>query len=267
MSAAVRAERQVRKNGVGWSDLEAELDAWRDAGRTATLWWRDDDAVAPGAPLERLVRLAGAVPVALAVIPAAAEPDLGTWLNDQAPMVQVLQHGWRHANHARAGGKKCEFPAGRPTEAVAAELTAGRDRLAALFGGRALGVLAPPWNRFEAGFLPLLAGCGITGLSLAGARPEAVATPGIARADIHVDLVAWRADRGFIGAGAALDRLVGHLRDRRLGRTDSAEPTGILTHHQVQDDATTAFLHRLLALTAAHSAARWLDAATVFTRS
>ncbi len=29
--------------------LRRELDAWAEAGRTATLWWRDDDTSAPGA--------------------------------------------------------------------------------------------------------------------------------------------------------------------------------------------------------------------------
>jgi D-arabinose 5-phosphate isomerase GutQ len=37
-----------------------------------------------------------------------------------------------------------------------------------------------------------------------------------------------------------------------------------LTHHLVQDQATDEFLLRLLALTLAHPAARWLDAGEVF---
>ena len=45
---------------------------------------------------------------------------------------------------------------------------------------------------------------------------------------------------------------------------DADEPTGILTHHLVQDDATDDFLLRLMALTAAHPAARWLDGGEVF---
>ena len=37
-----------------WQDLRDELDRWAEAGRTATLWWRDDDAVMPGPLLDRL---------------------------------------------------------------------------------------------------------------------------------------------------------------------------------------------------------------------
>lgn len=263
MSVAVRAERLLREE-VGWSDLVRELDCWRGAGRSATLWWRDDDAVAPSEALDRLLRLAGAVPLALAVIPAAAEAGLADWLTARTTSVSILQHGWSHTNHAGEGGKKSEFPPGRPPAAVAAELAAGRKRLAALFGERALPVLVPPWNRLDARFVPLLATSGLSGLSRLGPRPATEAAPGIAVANVQLDLIAWRADRGFLGTEAALAGLVGHLRDRRLGRADPAEPTGILTHHLVQDRAAEAFLRRLVMLTAAHPAARWLDAGAAF---
>ncbi|HUA50624.1 MAG TPA: hypothetical protein VMB81_00595, partial [Candidatus Sulfotelmatobacter sp.] len=59
-----------------WNALEREFAQWAAAGRTATLWWRDDDAVAPSAALDRLLTLgAGRAPVALAVVPEpAGEP-------------------------------------------------------------------------------------------------------------------------------------------------------------------------------------------------
>ena len=80
----------------------------------------------------------------------------------------------------------------------------------------------------------------------------------------HIDLVAWRGGRGFIGEGEALGALVGHLRARRERRSDPDEPTGILTHHLVQDEETGVFLGRLVDVTRAHSAARWLGADEVF---
>ena len=45
---------------------------------------------------------------------------------------------------------------------------------------------------------------------------------------------------------------------------DRDEPTGLLTHHLIQDKATDDFLYRLLRLTRGHPAARWLDAAEIF---
>ena len=247
-----------------WADLVAELDRWGEAGQVATLWWRDDDAVAATPELDALLRLAGEVPLALAVIPADARPDLAVALA-AFPQVTVLQHGWRHANHA-ANGKKSEFPPGRPAADVAAELAEGHARLVGLFGRRALPVFVPPWNRFAAEFLPLLGAAGIAGLSAMAGR-EAPALPrGLARIDTHVDLVAWKQDRGFIGAPAALAGLVGQLRVRRLGGGDPASAIGILTHHLVMDRATAGFLDRLIALVDEHGAACWVTGGELLTR-
>jgi peptidoglycan/xylan/chitin deacetylase (PgdA/CDA1 family) len=244
---------------AAWRALCDELDRWGEQGQTASLWWRDDDAVAPTPQLDRLLSLADDVPVAVAVIPAAAEESLSQALSG----VRVLQHGWSHRNHG-GDGKKSEFPGGRDAAAVAAELAGGRERLRALFGERALPVLAPPWNRFDARFLPLLREAGLHALSRQGARHAASPEPGIAEVNVHADLIDWHGGRGFAGAPAVLGMLERHLRARREGSADREEPTGILTHHLIQDRAAESFLSELLALTRRHPAARWLDAAEVF---
>lgn len=253
---------------VKWPDLMAEFDRWEEAGKVATLWWRDDDAVAPTARLDRLLSIASGVPVSLAVVPANAEPELAQWLAHylrSAPKasVAVLQHGWRHLNHSRAG-KKSEFPAERPSAEVEFELAAGRVRLRALFETRAQSVFVPPWNRFDDSLLVLLAHCGLTGISRAQPRSAARPALGIIEVNIHIDLVAWTGGRGFVGEEAALDGLLGHLRERRLRTVRADEPTGILTHHLVQDEATDAFLDRLIAVSITHPAVRWLDAQEIF---
>jgi hypothetical protein len=254
---------------VKWPDLMAEFDLWEEAGKIATLWWRDDDAVRPTARLVRLLSIASGVPISLAVIPADAEPELAQWLAQylrSAPeaSVAVLQHGWRHLNHSGVG-KKSEFPAGRPRPEVASELAAGRARLSDLFGARAQPVLVPPWNRFDGSLLGLLARCGLTGISRARARSGSLRALGIIEVNIHVDLVAWKEGRGFIGEDAALGGLVEHLRARRLRAACADEPTGILTHHLVQDQATDAFLDQLITVSVAHPAVLWLDASEIFT--
>jgi hypothetical protein len=238
-----------------WPDLAVELDRWEEAGRIARLWWRDDDAVAPSAELDRLLRLAGGTPLALAVIPRMAEPDLAERLAGE-PHVAVLQHGWRHANHA-ATGKKSEYPAERSGADVAAELAAGRARLAALFGERALPILVPPWNRFDERFVPLLAATGIAALSQMAPRKTALPA-GIVTIDVHLDDVAWHEGRGFVGTGAALGRLIAELRARRESGDETA--IGVLTHHLVMDDSTADFMARLGGVVAAHPAARWAGA-------
>ncbi len=239
-----------------WPDLVDELDRWGEDGRIAGLWWRDDDAVTFTPQLDALLRLTGEVPVALAVIPAVARPELAAALEGR-PQIAVLQHGWQHANLAK-DGKKSEFPEGRSAAAVAGEIGAGRARLKALFGCRAAAVLVPPWNRFAGEFLPLLSPNGITGISTMASPTSASMPPDLVAIDVHVDLVAWRQDRRFIGAAAALGGLVSHLRANRLG--DTAGPIGILTHHLIMDGLTAAFLDRLTALVGTHAAARWVTA-------
>jgi hypothetical protein len=253
---------------AGWPDLVDEFDRWNEAGRVATLWWRDDDAVAPSAALDHLVSLAGTVAIGLAVIPALVRPDLAPWLSGCARTltrggIAVLQHGWRHVSHS-VSGKKSEFPAARLRDDVVFELAAGRARLIELFGICALPVLVPPWNRFDDALLSLLGSCGLSAISRA--KPRRIGRPvlGVVEVNVHVDLVAWAGGRRFVGEKAALGGLIAHMRARRLGFACADEPTGILTHHLIQDGATDAFLGRLLEVTDAHAAARWLDPVEVF---
>jgi len=251
-----------------WSDLVGELDQWRHCGEIATLWWRDDDAVTASRQLDRLISISGKVPISLAVIPATADVKLAALISDlprslHGDHLSVLQHGWCHANRAVVG-KKNEFPAERSCHAVKSELAAGRERLTVLFGTRALPVLVPPWNRIASRFLPLLPACGFGAISCVKPRRDVSPVTGITEVNVHVDLVAWAEHRAFIGEGAALGGIVGHLQARRLAKVDAEEPTGILTHHLVQDVSTDEFLRRLVAITGEHPAARWIAAAEVF---
>jgi len=246
-----------------WPDLVAEFDRWGESGHVASLWWRDDDAVAPTSELTTLLQLAGDAPMSLAVIPAGAGPDLRAAL-EKVPQVTVLQHGWRHDNHAMAGAKKSEFPAERSAASVAAELAEGRAKLTALFGTRALPVFVPPWNRFADRFVPLLTKPGIKGLSAMASRKVKALPPSIALMDVHIDLVAWKNGKRFVGTAAALSALIDHLRACRLGHAVRGAVTGILTHHLVLDRAGAGFLDRLVATIDRHPAARWLSAEELF---
>jgi hypothetical protein len=233
-----------------WDALAREVDLWRLAGRRATLWWRDDDAVAVTPALLELQRSAR-VPLALAVIPAAPanplEDALGLCLADW-PVASVLQHGIGHVSHAPAGGKNSEFPSIRPLPDIRAGLAAGLARLSGLFGARFLPVLTPPWNRIANETLPLLPGLGFRGLSRFDDLPygrERGRAAGVHEINTQVDVIDWRGSRGFVGEAAALGRLVSHLAARRTGLVEPELPTGILTHHLVHDTATWRFLENL----------------------
>jgi len=239
-----------------WPDLAVELDRWEEAGLSASLWWRDDDAVASTPQLDRLLRLARGVPLALAVIAAEARASLARAL-DPFPRVAVLHHGWCHANRATAG-KKSEYPAERHPVEVADELDEGRKQLRALFGLRALPVFVPPWNRFADRFVPLLVEAGFRALSQQAPRGNPLPA-GIDAIDVHLDVTDWQGDRGFIGTGRALGRLIAELRARRESWDDGA--IGLLTHHLVMDNATEDFLARLGETVAGRRGVYWCSAA------
>jgi hypothetical protein len=245
--------------------LIAELDRWAAAGRVASFWWRDDDAVAATPALDRLLALAAGhrVPLALAVIPGALEPSLTERLTGA---VAVLQHGWRHTNHAPPERKKAELGAERPAVETAADLAVGQARLYAAFGPRFLPVLVPPWNRIAPDVVALLPALGFTGLSTAKPRPAPWAAPGVLHVNSHVDPIAWRHGKRALPWDELSALVTDQLATRRAGRTDTNEPIGLLTHHLVHDETLWQCLERLLAATRAHRAARWLSGEEVFAR-
>jgi peptidoglycan/xylan/chitin deacetylase (PgdA/CDA1 family) len=249
----------------GWGALLRELDAWRSAGRTASLWWRDDDATTDTPALRRLLDIVArhAVPLGLAVIPAKAGPALFAALEGRAN-IEVLQHGYAHANHARADAKKCELGSDRPAAVVIDELRRARDRLAELSGGRALPVMVPPWNRIDPAVAAALPSLGVRGLSVANPRGARRDAAGLVRANAHVDVIDWTGGRDFVGTASALAAASGHLRARRAGTVDPDEPTCMLTHHLAHDEATWQFVDAFIGTTMAHPAARWLPASLVF---
>jgi peptidoglycan/xylan/chitin deacetylase (PgdA/CDA1 family) len=239
--------------------LTDELDRWADEGAVATLWWRDDDAVAPTPALDRLIASADGVPLTLAVIPALAEPALAARLVAHDGIAAV-QHGLAHRNHETVG-KKAELGAARAVAEVMADLAVGFARLSTLFGAQFRPMLVPPWNRIAAQVVPALPRLGLTALSTARPRPGRSPGPGLVQVNTHVDPIDWRGTRGFMGATETIDLMCRHLADRREGRVDRHEPTGLLTHHLVHDAGLWQFLPRLVEETRAHRAVRFLTAA------
>lgn len=240
---------------AAWARLADELDRWAAAGRTATLWWRDDDAGESHPALTRLLALSGAldVPLVLAVVPAWLTPEVAAQLRAAPAGVVVWQHGLAHRNHEPtrdAEGRKvkgAELGPARPAAAALADLAAGWPPLVAAVGPRLAPGLVPPWNRIAPAVLAGLPGLGYRLVSAFGPRAAAEPVPGLRQVNCHADPIVWREGRRFAGAAVALERLRGHLADRREGRADAAEPTGLLTHHQAMDEPGWAFLVEALA--------------------
>ena len=232
----------------GWQALEEEVARWRNLGRSVDLWWRDDDAVDASAALDRLleIRSETGAPLALAVVPSYATAALAARLAGE-DAVDVLQHGYAHVNHAPPADKKIELGPHRPAMLVLGELGTGWLALERLFAKKALPVMVPPWNRIAPALVPTLPEIGFIGVSTFGPRKRPDPVRGLRQVNTHVDLIAWKETRGFVGEGAALGQLVAALARARAGiAAGNAEPIGILSHHLAMDEPAWDFLKSLL---------------------
>lgn len=237
-----------------WQPLLAELGRWSAAGRAAALWLRDDDAVEPSAPLDRLLDLTGRfqVPLVLAIIPAPTGPALVRRLKAERQVFPAV-HGWAHRNHAPATEKKQELGPHRPRQVVLAELAAALARLQSLYGGRLLPLLVPPWNRIDAGLLSALPSIGFSALSAFG---QAASMEGLQVVNTHVDLMDWR------GVGRCRDHaelVIALARQLALSRQGDRRPVGLLTHHRAHDEAAWDVLEGLFEILSYRSDCRWAE--------
>jgi hypothetical protein len=146
---------------------------------------------------------------------------------------------------------------GRPAETVLAELSAGRGILSAMFGARFLPVLVPPWNRAAEAILARAGEIGFAAVSMHGGH-------GLGnRIDTHLDPIAWRGDRGYVGDRAFLDMFEAILDQAAATHAAAAREHGVgviglLTHHRDHDEAVWRVLETFLAVTAAHPVVRVL---------
>ncbi len=251
---------------ASWHDLDEELARWAGLGRRAGLWWRDDDATVPGPCLQELIELSlkSKVPVAIAVIPKAAEDALGQVLAE-LPDTRMLVHGLRHENRAPKPEKKAEFGPHRPLHEMLGDAEIAWEILADRFPGLALPVFVPPWNRIDNDLVPRLPKARLQGLSRFGPRTESFSgCTNFVECNCHLDLIDWRGGHGFVGRELALEILVAHLRARRDGTVDGSESSGVLSHHAVMEQAGWDFLQELFIRTQESDVAHWLTVDEVF---
>ena len=233
-----------------WAWLDVELRRWRAAGRPATLWWRDDDARAPTAELDRLLTVRAGAPLTLAVIPDGDVAGLAARLAGAAG-VSVVQHGVDHQNR-RQGSAAGEFPPEWRRIRVATQMRAGWRRMAAL--PSATQMFVPPWNDVHPELPAVLADCGYLGWSAWGEVPDGAGSP--PRVDAHLDLMRWKGGARFRGEAKFLGELRGLLTARRRAGLWHA-PVGLLTHHLAHDEAAWAFLGRFASWSAGRSDIVW----------
>ena len=231
--------------------LGFELHAWRRAGRTAQLWWRDDDARALTPALRRLLELSDrhTVPLALAVIPEGLSEEVAEAVAAR-PQVMIVQHGVDHRNRCD-GPAAGEFPPSWTSWELAARLRVGWARLEPIEAARK--VFVPPWNDIPPGLPEALVHAGYAGFSAWGAI-DPQGSP--LRIDAHLDLLRWRRGPRFRGVGRFEAALAQALRTRRRsGQWDA--PIGLLTHHLDHDEAAWSYLAEFLCGTTREPALAW----------
>ncbi|MBS0334889.1 MAG: polysaccharide deacetylase [Proteobacteria bacterium] len=238
--------------------LALELSRWRRAGRTARLWWRDDDAAGSAAlgdqaRLDRLLEVswAAAAPLTLAVVPVGDLGGLAARLAG-ADLVTAAQHGVDHRNRL-AGPVAGEFPPDWSRTRLEAELAQGWARIEGL--PRTAKAFMPPWNDVHPELPAALAAQGYAALSANGRLAGDDDGP-LPRLDAHLDLLRWRGGARFRGRHKFLKSLADELaRRRRTGRWDA--PIGFLTHHLAHDAPAWRFLADFLAWTRGRPELAW----------
>jgi hypothetical protein len=229
---------------MDWLDpLRRELDA---APRPVTFFLRDDDAGWDDDALIALLELfAGyAVPLDLAVIPAALGPELAAELRRRARRAPDLlgfhQHGYAHTNHEPTG-RPCEFGPSRPPEAQRQDIESGARRLRRLLGEIVAPIFTPPWNRCTLSTATCLRELGFIALSR-DSSAEPLELQGLQEIPVSVD---WLAQRK--GTRVSL-REVGE-RLAAAARADGR--VGVMLHHSLMGPDEREAVEALLALVAA----------------
>lgn len=242
-----------------WADiiLGAELARWREAGRTATFWWRDDDARTPAPALGRLLKLCDThqIPLTVAVIPDGERRPLGAVIGDRA-LVTVVQHGLDHENR-REPGRLGDVPLGWPHAEIVRRIADGWSRIAPLPG--ALHVYVPPWNDLPPQVPQALTTLGYLGMSSAKGH---VSQEGPPRVDADVDILNWRGGARFKGWRRTLEEVRADLAARREAGFAS-RPIGFNTHHLAHDAAAWRFLDRFFRWSKRQPTLRWASLETL----
>lgn len=261
----VDSNMDTQSEDHAWRLLEEELAQWSCTGRVASLWWRDDDACAPGPKLARLLDTTSNTGLLLAVIPDRLHSDLAPSLHGMSAL-RIAQHGFSHTNHAPRGQGLGAWELGlhRDAQQVLAEIDEGRRVLLESFGEYLLPVMVPPWNHIDSELFEPLTRRGYRAVSAFGPRVTDQAVPGLTVINAHCDPIRWKSGPQFRGAGKVVSQLIEHLRARRTATVDADEPTGYLTHHIDMDDAAWQFSDRLATLIHSHPGARWLPPDEVF---
>jgi hypothetical protein len=234
------------------SDWLDNLRRTLDAAAPVDFFFRDDDA---GWCDERLFALLDlferhSLPIDVAAIPRAVTEALASELRARVAAtperLAVHQHGFAHLNHEREG-RKCEFGPSRSFALQKQDIETGRQTLSEVHGFQACDIFTPPWNRCTEATGEALRARGFRVLSR-DATARVLGVEGLYELPVRLD---WFARRK--GGRLSPEELGSSLAE---AASAAASPLGIMFHHELMDDDELTRAGELLALLAAHPAAR-----------
>jgi hypothetical protein len=229
---------------TSWLDpIRRALDA---RAAPAAMFIRDDDGGWNSRALHALLAVTASrgVPVAVAVIPDAADAALGQALRrTDALLVALHQHGRAHVNHETVG-RKCEFGPSRSAEQQRDDIVAGRNRLRDLLGDRLEPIFTPPWNRCTAATVRCLAELDFELLSRDSSASAFDDEP-IAELPVSLD---WTGRSGANAGAEAWGQTIARAVQ------DAERPVGLMLHHAVMSRTDLDLVAELLDVLTPHPA-------------
>lgn len=110
------------------------------------------------------------VPIVYAVIPGKMENELIRFLcraKETTPqLLDIVQHGWVHANHSSLLGKKYEFGASRSLKAQREDIDQGLKEMRRAFGDLFTAAFVPPYHAYDERTLRILDETGFWAFSI-----------------------------------------------------------------------------------------------------
>jgi len=231
---------------VDWREKLASTLECNLGNHTPAFFFRADDIGAGGRAFHALCMLFRyhKTPLAMAVVPAWLTATRTEQLFGVAPLEEPLwgwhQHGWRHVNLQRTGGKS-EFGEERPIEKQWRDIRQGFKKMTEIFGDRLIPVFTPPWNRLPTATLKILQELNFKAVSMTASLPR-IFKPGAGFKNLRIqlDLHTRKAKDGRADFLDLLDELSNLMTKKG--------PVGIMLHHQRMTPFAFEFLDQLLNL-------------------
>ena len=145
---------------------------------SARLFIRNDDVWTMEVEFRRFFDLAidRGIPVVHAVIPGKMDQGLVRFLcraKEKTPqLLDIVQHGWMHANHSIDVGIKYEFGAARSLQSQREDIRQGLKKMRNAFGKCFVPAFVPPYHGYDQRTLQVLHEEGFQAFSAGIRRPE-----------------------------------------------------------------------------------------------